>query len=140
LANLDVLAQQIILEDLKAIANSVNNPIALILSSQQLYEVEKISDKVIFLKNGKYIESTTEAVNEEKPLIIEMDSSATREELLEVFTPFALEKLTFNGGIYTVYFNTSTRFSEVIVALGSADINLIYIRDISASTRRFFVN
>ena len=140
LANLDVLAQQIILEDLKAIANSVNNPIALILSSQQLYEVEKISDKVIFLKNGKYNESTTEAVNEEKPLIIEMDSNATREELLEVFTPFALEKLTFNGGIYTVYFNTTTRFSEVIVALGSADINLIYIRDISASTRRFFVN
>ena len=31
LANLDILAQQIILEDLKSIANSVNNPIALIL-------------------------------------------------------------------------------------------------------------
>jgi len=140
LANLDVLAQQIILEDLKAIANSVNNPIALILSSQQLYEVEKISDKVIFLKNGKYNESTNDTVNDEKPLIIEMDSNASREKLLEVFAPFALEKLTFNGGIYTVYFNTTTRFSEVIVALGLADINLIYIRDISASTRRFFVN
>jgi len=73
-------------------------------------------------------------------LIIEMDSNASREKLLEVFAPFALEKLTFNGGIYTVYFNTTTRFSEVIVALGLADINLIYIRDISASTRRFFVN
>lgn len=140
LANLDVLAQQIILEDLKAIANSVNNPIALILSSQQLYEVEKISDKVIFLKNGQYNESTTEAVNQEKPLIIEIDTTANREELLKVFAPFTLEKLTFNGGIYTVYFSTTTHFSEVIVALGLADINLTYIRDISASTRRFFVN
>lgn len=140
LANLDVLAQQIILEDLKAIANSVNNPIALILSSQQLYEVEKISDKVIFLKNGKYNESATETETQEKPLIIEIDTNANREELLKVFEPFVLDKLTFNGGIYTAYFNTTTRFSEVIVALGSADINLIYIRDISASTRRFFVN
>ena len=52
LANLDVLAQQVILEDLKAICNSLNNPIALILSSQQLYEVEEISDKVIYVQTG----------------------------------------------------------------------------------------
>ena len=37
LGNLDILAQQVILEDLKMIANSVNHPIALILSSQQLF-------------------------------------------------------------------------------------------------------
>lgn len=142
LANLDVLAQQIILEDLKSIANSINNPIALILSSQQLYEVEKISDKVIFLKNGKYNEA---AINEEnaqheKPLIIEIDTDANRETLLSVFAPFTIDKLTYNGGIYTAYFAHSTRFSDVIIALGTSQINLIYIRDISASTRRFFVN
>ncbi len=140
LANLDVLAQQVILEDLKAIANSVNNPIALILSSQQLYEVEKISDKVIFLKNGQYNENIHNDNAQEKPLIIEIDTTENREKLLEVFSAFALDKLTFNGGIYTAYFNASTRFSAVIMALGSANVNLIYIRDISASTRRFFIN
>ncbi|MBA5792548.1 ABC transporter ATP-binding protein [Flavobacterium sp. xlx-214] len=141
LANLDVLAQQIILEDLKAIANSINNPIALILSSQQLYEVEKISDKVIFLKNGKYNEAAnTVDETEEKPLIIEIDTDANRDVLLNILSPYALDKLTYNGGIYTAYFATSTRFSSVIIALGQAEINLIYIRDISASTRRFFVN
>ena len=141
LANLDVLAQQIILEDLKAIANSINNPIALILSSQQLYEVEKISDKVIFLKNGKYNEAAhTVDETQEKPLIIEIDTDANRDVLLNILSPYALDKLTYNGGIYTAYFTTSTRFSSVIIALGQAEINLIYIRDISASTRRFFVN
>ncbi len=142
LANLDVLAQQIILEDLKSIANSINNPIALILSSQQLYEVEKISDKVIFLKNGKYNEAALneETAPQEKPLIIEIDTNASRDTLLNVFAPFALEKLTFNGGIYTAYFAHTTTFSDVIVALGNAKINLTYIRDISTSTRRFFVN
>lgn len=139
LANLDVLAQQIILEDLKAIANSVNNPIALILSSQQLFEVEKISDKVIFLKNGQYNPSAVDN-DTEKPLIIEIDTSSSREELLSVFENFALTKLTFNGGVYTAYFTVETEFSNVIVALGSATIQLTYIRDISASTRRFFVN
>ncbi|WCM42723.1 ABC transporter ATP-binding protein [Flavobacterium sp. CBA20B-1] len=140
LANLDVLAQQIILEDLKAICNSVNNPIALILSSQQLFEVEKISDKVIFLKNGQYNPLATAENDSEKPLIMEIDTSASREELLSIFENFALTKLTFNGGVYTAYFNAETLFSNAIVALGAANIQLTYIRDISASTRRFFVN
>lgn len=140
LANLDVLAQQIILEDLKAIANSVNNPIALILSSQQLFEVEKISDEVIFLKNGTYHSNANIENTEKKPLIIEIDTTANRNELEKVFEPFKPTKLTFNGGIYTAYFNAETNFSNVITALGSAKIQITYIRDISASTRRFFVN
>ena len=52
LANLDILSQQLILEDLKSICNSLNHPVGLILSSQQLYEVEKVSDKVIYLKTA----------------------------------------------------------------------------------------
>lgn len=140
LANLDVLAQQIILEDLKAIANSVNNPIALILSSQQLYEVEKVSDKVIFLKNGKYNEEDHVEEAETAPLIIELDTQASREELLTIFSGFTVDKLTFNGGIYLVYFNGDVTFSDVITVLGTSKVTLTYVRDISTSTRRFFVN
>jgi ABC-2 type transport system ATP-binding protein len=140
LANLDVLAQQVILEDLKSIANSVNNPIALILSSQQLYEVEKVSDKVIFLKNGQY-KDNSELKNEENDgLIIEIDTSSSREELLKVFESFNLEKLNFNGGVYVAYFSADTEFSNVMAALGNAKTNIIYIRNISSSTRRFFVS
>ncbi|MCS3869206.1 ABC-2 type transport system ATP-binding protein [Chryseobacterium ginsenosidimutans] len=140
LANLDVLAQQVILEDLKSIANSVNNPIALILSSQQLYEVEKVSDKVIFLKNGQY-KDNSELKNEENDgLIIEIDTSSSREELLKVFESFNLEKLNFNGGVYVAYFSADTAFSYVMAALGNAKTNIIYIRNISSSTRRFFVS
>jgi ABC-2 type transport system ATP-binding protein len=140
LANLDVLAQQVILEDLKSIANSVNNPIALILSSQQLYEVEKVSDKVIFLKNGQY-KDNSELKNEENDgLIIEIDTSSSREDLLKVFESFNLEKLNFNGGVYVAYFSADTAFSDVMAALGNAKTNIIYIRNISSSTRRFFVS
>lgn len=139
LANLDVLAQQVILEDLKAIANSVNNPIALILSSQQLYEVEKISDKVIFLKNGKYQDNETKSETETPSLIVEIDTDNSREELLQIFQPFNLEKLNFNGGIFVAYFSPETEFSNVLSALGNSKIQVTYIRNISTSTRRFFV-
>jgi len=140
LANLDVLAQQVILEDLKSIANSVNNPIALILSSQQLYEVEKISDKVIFLKNGQYKDNSELQNAENSHLIIEIDTPESREKLLEVFKDFNLEKLNFNGGVYVAYFSSATEFYDVISALGNARTELVYIRNISSSTRRFFVN
>ncbi|MGV4413098.1 ABC transporter ATP-binding protein [Chryseobacterium sp. T1] len=140
LANLDVVAQQVILEDLKSISNSVNNPIALILSSQQLYEVEKVSDKVIFLKNGQYKDNSELSTSESSGLIIEIDSPESREKLLQVFEGFALEKLSFNGGIYVAHFSNQTEFSSVISALGNAKIDIIYLRDISSSTRRFFVS
>jgi len=140
LANLDVLAQQVILEDLKSIANSVNHPIALILSSQQLYEVEKVSDKVIFLKNGQYKDNSELKDTENASLIIEIDTTNSREHLLEVFKDFALENLNFNGGVYVAYFSAETEFHNVITALGQAKTDLVYIRNISSSTRRFFVN
>ena len=141
LGNLDVLAQQVILEDLKMIANSVNYPIALILSSQQLFEVEKISDKVIFLRNGQYRDNAEATTTEEAmPLIVEIDTTNTREELMAVFKAFALEKLNYNGGVYVAYFRPNTEYSAVLEALGKAKIDLTYIRNISASTRRFFVS
>ncbi len=139
LANLDVLAQQVILEDLKSICNSLNNPIALILSSQQLYEVEKVSDKVIFLKNGKYTDNSEDS-NNSNSLIIEIETNSNREVLKAAFNNLQLEKLTFNGGIYIAYFNNNTSFSNVLEALGANNIEITYTRNISKSTRRFFVS
>ncbi len=140
LANLDVLAQQVILEDLKSICNSINNPVALILSSQQLYEVEKISDKVIYLKNGKYRDNETKDTTEITQLIVEIDCDLERQALISTFITLQLENVTYNGGIYVAYFNENTKFPEVLKALGEHNINATYIRNISKSTRRFFVS
>lgn len=140
LANLDVLAQQVILEDLKSMCNSINNPIALILSSQQLYEVEKISDKVIYLKDGKYKDNKQEVLSDENQLIIEIDCEAKRNALVSVFGDLKLEKLIYNGGIYVAYFNPNTSFSSVLESLGKHKIEVIYTRNITKSTRRFFVS
>ncbi|MBL7704957.1 MAG: ABC transporter ATP-binding protein [Taibaiella sp.] len=140
LANLDILAQQMILEDLRYISNSITNPIALILSSQQLYEVEKISDKVIFLKNGKYNHQEQEQQEQsERKLIVEMDVSSNKEQLQEVLSTLALEKLTFNGGQFIARFSDPVTFSQVLQTLGHSELEIVYIRNISSSSRRFFV-
>ena len=140
LANLDVLAQQVILEDLKSMCNSINNPIALILSSQQLYEVEKISDKVIYLKDGQYKDNKQVITDDKNQLIIEIDCESKRDELMTIFEKLQIEKLLFNGGIFVAYFNVNTSFSSVLEALGKHKIEVTYTRNITKSTRRFFVS
>jgi ABC-2 type transport system ATP-binding protein len=140
LANLDVLAQQVILEDLKSMCNSINNPIALILSSQQLYEVEKISDKVIYLKDGKYKDNKQTVTDDKYQLIVEIDCEASRETLLSIFENMHLEKLIYNGGIYVAYFKEDITFYSVLETLGKHKVDVTYTRNISKSTRRFFVS
>lgn len=140
LANLDVLAQQVILEDLKSMCNSINNPIALILSSQQLYEVEKVSDKVIYLKDVQYKDNKQVVNDDEIQLIIEIDCEAKRDKLMAIFKNLNLEKLIYNGGIYIGYFKESTSFSSVLEVLGKHKIEVTYTRNITKSTRRFFVS
>ncbi|HEX8269491.1 MAG TPA: ABC transporter ATP-binding protein, partial [Flavobacterium sp.] len=95
LANLDILAQQTILEDFRAIAKSPFRPIGIVLSSQQLYEVEKTSDQVIFLKNGKQRNLhqnvlAEENMPEENLLVIEFESSWTQAQLGELFSQHSL--------------------------------------------------
>jgi ABC-2 type transport system ATP-binding protein len=141
LANLDVLAQQVILEDLRFLAQSQRMPLGIILSSQQLYEVEKVSEQVIFLKQGKPRYQQTKNKTEEQQaiqLVIELETSANRDTLLQAFGHLQLQNLSFNGGVYLLYFDETITISEVIRVLGESKIPVKYFRDISASSRRFF--
>ncbi|MCF3110441.1 ABC transporter ATP-binding protein [Niabella sp. CC-SYL272] len=143
LANLDIVAQQVILEDLKSIADSVNHPIALILSSQQLYEVEKISDRVIFLRNGVPVETQDPGAGvapAAAALVVEMDCNSPRAELQAALEGLPLDRLLYNGGVYIAYFKPGTSFLSVLEVLGKSQCRLVYIRDISSSTRRLFMS
>lgn len=138
LANLDILAQQVILEDLKMMSKSPVNPIAMIFSSQQLYEVEKISDHVIYLRNGKPSDQLN-LEQEETGLIVELDTDNSRDEIEDVFSKVGLKKLENNGGVYILYFDSELSFHELLSIIAKNEMKVQYIRDISKSTRRFFV-
>lgn len=147
LANLDILAQQTVLEDFKSIAKSPFRPIGIVLSSQQLYEVEKTSDQVIFLKNGiqKNLHTTKTTENDtsiisENHLVIEFESSWTQSELGTIFLKAQMISLQFNGGTYIITFPQSVLVHDFMQCVVENKIPLLYFRNISNSTRRFFVS
>lgn len=140
LANLDVLAQQLILEDLKSLSQSISNPIGIILSSQQLFEVEKVSNKVLFLRNGEptHLADANEQSNNETT-VIECDVKATKEQLLEAFNQLPAFEISYNGGMYMLSISAPNQMSTVLKALATSQLEVTYVRDISQSTRRLFI-
>ncbi len=138
LANLDILAQQLVLEDLKNLAQSISNPIGIILSSQQLFEVEKIANNVLFLRNGKPIYSNdTEA--EKATTCIELDTKNSKEDLFAALEGMNIESIDFNGSHFIITLKEEGLVSEVLKKLLSKEIQIHYFRDISTSTRRLFI-
>ena len=55
IANLDINAQNKFLADLRSIVSDKNRNVSVILSSQQLHEIENVADSIIFLKAGQLI-------------------------------------------------------------------------------------
>ena len=147
LANLDILAQQTVLEDFRAIAKSPFRPLGIVLSSQQLYEVEKTSDQVIFLKNGvqknlhqQLVIENPDEVQPENFLVIEFESSFSQGQLGEIFKNYGLLTLHFNGGTYIATFPESLTIFDFMELLVKHQVPVLYFRNISNSTRRFFVS
>jgi ABC-2 type transport system ATP-binding protein len=140
LANLDVMAQQVVLDDLKSIGSSLSRPMALLLTSQQLYQVEKVSDEVIFLKNGELTSNNSSFTDDQgKQLILELECSHSKRELIQVFEAIGIEEIKYNGGVYILIFPRPTTLHMVFKAISSAELDITYIRNISQSTRRFFL-
>lgn len=52
LANLDINTKLLFMQDLRLLANSSRYPISILMSSQQLHEIESVVDNIIFLKEG----------------------------------------------------------------------------------------
>ena len=104
-------------------------------------------DSVLFLKKGQAIWQENSAIHKEsngveevQKLIVEFDTEASREQLQSAFAALNIEKMTYNGGTYIVYFDAGVSMPQVLAAMGAADISVMYIRNISKSTRRFFVH
>lgn len=138
LANLDILAQQTVLDDFKYIANSAFRPIAIVLSSQQLYEVEKTSNQVVFLKQGLQ-RNLTEDTSEEKQFIVEFETAETISVLNEKLAQLNLISLEQNGGTLIAVFPNNITISLFMKTIINEQIEVNYLRNISNSTRRFFV-
>ncbi|MBG9375700.1 ABC transporter ATP-binding protein [Panacibacter sp. DH6] len=135
LANLDINAQQTLLTDLRNLAKSVRHPLGIVLSSQQLHEVEKVADNVLLIKKGKCIYTTNTQNESAASNAIEIESNAERELIGNVLGAEAT--VQYNGGFYTIVAETISA-KQLLQKLVNAGIEIQYYRDITNSTKRYF--
>lgn len=135
LANLDIAAQQTILTDLQFLAKSIYHPMAIVLSSQQLHEVEKVADDILFLKQGKLLYQSKNAV-ESTSFVIEVETQCSKELLQQCFHSSEI-LIGYNGGFFTLQ-STTLSPKQMLETLISNNIEINYYRNISNSTKRFF--
>ena len=139
LANLDINVQQLFLQDLTFFVKSDKHPLSIILSSQQLHEVESVSDNIIFIKQGKTIYNGNQQSFAQERLTntFEIAGSFTREQLQQIFEGYAVK--TEDSGTTTVVTVSKEISNDVFLqTLISNKISIGYFRDISTSTRKLF--
>ena len=136
LANLDINAQQTILTDLKFMAKSINHRMGVVLSSQQLHEVEKIADNVLFIKQGACLFQAGRKNEKVNTYVLELETEAGRDDIVNIFGENKIN-IQFNGGFYTIS-SASYTVQEMLDVLVSNRLGITYFRDITYSTKRFF--
>ncbi|MDZ4758090.1 MAG: ABC transporter ATP-binding protein [Bacteroidota bacterium] len=140
LANLDINAQQLFLQDLKYLSQSIRHPFAVILSSQQLHEVENISDNLIFIKNGNtlYSGARRDFGKDRSTNCIELNGQFEKQELIAAIKDMEGATVEETGTIYIVNFAVNIAPVELLKTLLSKGLMVNYYRDISDSTRKLF--
>lgn len=137
IANLDINAQGIFLSDLRKIVADETRNVSVILSSQQLHEIENIADSVLFLKQGKIIYGgEIEKVGENRTENeFELQGNFDTEFLESVFDEIQLKMV---AKTFTVKVPLSMNSSDFIKTLLKHNKSITYFRDISSSTRKLF--
>lgn len=140
IANLDLQAQQLFLQDLKHLAASRRDPISVILSSQQLHEIEAVADNLVFLKQGRPVYSGAVATFDQDRTsnVFELKGDFGRADLEQALGAANVLHLDDTGLILRLTTPRSIGPKEVVRALGQAGLGLSYFRDISTSTRKLF--
>ena len=55
LANLDLKAKSVLLQDVRDLARSYRYPIAVLMSSHELYDLEQVCQQMVFLREGQVV-------------------------------------------------------------------------------------
>ncbi|MBW4465542.1 MAG: ABC transporter ATP-binding protein [Pegethrix bostrychoides GSE-TBD4-15B] len=141
LANLDINTQMAFLEDLRDIADSIEDRKSIILSSQHLHEVEIITDNVIFLKDGsvQYNGNLREFGSDRTENSFEISCPLPKGDLMALLESIKYTHIsTVIHNHYIINTSTTVSGSQLLKIFSDSNIEVLYFRDISKSTRRLF--
>lgn len=140
LANLDINAQQLFLQDLKFFTQSISHPVSIILSSQNLHEIERVADNIIFIRQGKtiYNGAQNDFAFDRQQNSFEVSGKFDLDTLVKCFANHPEFKVENAGTSFIITTSINCNIYTVIGILKDKDQDLNYIRDISQSTRKLF--
>jgi ABC-2 type transport system ATP-binding protein len=140
LANLDINTQTIFLQDLRDLTNSVANPMAVIISSQHLHEVENIADNILFLRDGEALYNGPMAIfgEDRTENSFELACDLSKSDLMDAVDDIGYLRIDPEGKHFILHTPREVRASMVLQALLSRGITVRFFRDISKSTRKLF--
>jgi len=140
LANLDINAQQLFLQDLKFFSQSKSYPLSIIFSSQQLHEVERVADNIIFIRQGKTIYNG-------KQIEFGINREVNNFEVAGAFSLLELQiclqtipncKIEDAGTALIIRVSKDYEWFSIVELISKHKLQLNYFRDISQSTRQLF--
>jgi ABC-type multidrug transport system ATPase subunit len=142
LANLDVKAKGLLLQDLRDLARSYSHPIAVIMSSHDLHNLESVCSQMVFLKSGKveFIGDVGDLRNRQSSCNeFELGSQMPLSELLERLSGEDVIRSVREEGLNFIL-TTDVQYSprSVLHALIQRDVDIQYFRNNSRSIRRLF--
>lgn len=140
LGNLDINAQQIFLQDLRYLAQSIRYPMTILLSSQHLHEVESIADNIIFIKNGEalYNGKMQDFGQDRTENLFELSSDLTKTDIVARISHLEGVGVEDVGQVKVIHTPIGMDANQLLAELVRAGIPIHYFRDISTSTLKLF--
>jgi ABC-type multidrug transport system ATPase subunit len=143
LASLDIIARQDFLRDLRAIAYSVSCPIPILITSQHIYEIDAIADQVIVLDSGKclFMGSLSEMEQQSTSRFFEVNTSLSRRLIQQRVRRIGMTIRNAMSDGYIIECSKDIHREHALASLTSTlGSDMLGIRDITGSSRRFFID
>ncbi len=140
LAFLDIKTQLIVLNDLRSLAKSLRHPIAILVSSQHLHEIEAVADQMLFMKEGQLevLGRTADFGNDRSQNVFELGCPLPFAEFVKQLEGFGYHKVWSNGMSFFVSTPLATTGFDLLRFLHERHLPVTYHRDISRSVKTKF--
>jgi ABC-2 type transport system ATP-binding protein len=138
LANLDPFTQQIVLSDLRHLADSVRFPLAVLVSSQHIHEIEAVSDNLLLLVGGnmKFFGPTEDVGRERQVNRFEMSGRGVQQgDLKDLFVDIPYHSLHYTGVAFVLTTPRAVTGDLILQRLSDSPLPITYFRDISRSAK-----
>jgi ABC-2 type transport system ATP-binding protein len=140
LANLDVKAKGVLLQDVRDLARSYSHPIAVIMSSHDLHNLESVCSQMVFLTAGKptFVGGMAALGDDRTNNQYEISTMLSNAEVQARLRDSFIEDIREDGLNLVLLTDTTRGPGEVMALLLGRGVELRYFRDNSCSIRRLF--